>query len=242
MLQAALDIWVSAYNVTPQEELQQHSPRDVFDAHVAHGGWIGTSSLTSSDREELLTIRITPTLRASKSDGGLPVVNWANARYRSSKLRKRHDLIGKKFKATVNADDIRTMSLWDEDGNRLVILRALPPYAASPHTLEMRRRIERGKSSGLYQIPAGADAIAIYNKFVREKAANLQWATDEFVRQSMLEKPGPSGASPTYGGAVKAPSNTFRGFKPFHGTVTLTSPRRDSKLQMQVSPLRSRCS
>lgn len=229
MLQATLDIWVSAYNVTPQAELQQRSPRDVFDAYVAHGGWISTSSLTSSDRDDLLTIRITPTLRASKADGGLPVVNWANARYRSSKLRKRNDLIGKKFKATVNAADIREMSLWDEDGNKLVILRALPPYAASPHTLEMRRRIERGKSSGLYQIPAGADAIAIYNKFVREKAADLQWATDEFVRQGMLDKPGPNAAAPVYGGAIKVPSNTFSGFKPLNGTVTLTSPKQDRK-------------
>lgn len=226
MLQATLDIWVSAYNVTPQEDLQKRSPRDIFDAYVAHGGWLNTSSLTASDREDLLTIRITPTLRASKADGGLPVVNWANARYRSSKLRKRGDLIGKRFKATVNADDIRTMSLWDEDGNRLVILRALPPYASSPHTLEMRRRIERGKSSGLYQIPAGADAIAIYNKFVREKAADLQWATDEFVRQGMLDKPGPDGAALGYGRAIKAPPNTFSGFKPLNGGVTLTSPKQ----------------
>ncbi len=225
LLENALDIWVSAYNITPQEALDDRSPKDIFDGYLDNGGWLNTSSETEKDKADLLTIHLKPTLRASSSDGGLPVVNWANGRYRSTKLRDQDGLIGKRFSATVAADDIRNMSLWDANGNLLVILRVQPPYAASAHTLETRRRVERGKAKGLYTIPAGSDAIAIYNTFVRSKAAELQSATDEFVRLGMLDTPRNPKSVHAGNRAVRPTKDTFSGLVPLAGSVTLTSPK-----------------
>lgn len=223
-LEDLLDVVISAYNITEHGGLQGRSPKEVFDAHVTNGGWTTRSTLTSGDAVDLITIRVEVTIRGSKKEGVLPVVNYEGARYRAVKMNTRWDLIGNTFKATLPFNDIRTMSLWDENGDLFVVLQALPPYSGTAHSLDQRKKSIHWRNRGLYEIPVGGDAIIAYLACVRDKASQLQWATDEFVRINAAD---PNAfATPRPHASTYQVTDTLAGLAPRGGHVGLTSRRK----------------
>jgi hypothetical protein len=185
-----MDVAITLYNGTGHSGLQNRSPKQVLETHLNSGGWFFTSSQTRDDAEKMLIVRTTVTVRSNKKDGKPPHVRWKGARYRSTNLMRRWDLSGRKFKATVRFSDARVMRLYDETtGELFVTLEALPPWSASPHTIEDRERalISLEKTGELRD--GAADAIEAYNKHTLKRVLDNEIGANQYIRLGMSAPP-----------------------------------------------------
>lgn len=183
-LRDLLDVEISAYNVTPHPALQDRTPRDVFESHINSGMWTTQSFLTAEDTAELLVLHEEVTIRGNKAKGVLPYVKYQRAKYRSRKLHNRYDLVGRSFRATIHSHAAHRMSLWDGDGNLFVVLEAQRPWSV-PHSLQQRSAVLKCNTRGTLNIEGTENALAAYHEYVRSKAAELQWATDAYLREGL---------------------------------------------------------
>lgn len=178
-LEDLMDVMFSAYNVTSQDPLQLRSPRQVFEQHFDHA--LGArSTLTARDAEAMTALRLTVTIKG-KRDQRAPHVHWLGATYRCDAMSKCYDILNDKFAATVPGNDLRRMALW-KDGDLYAVLHAQPPWSASAHDYETRRRAIACHKRGLVSWAGCDDAPAKYHACVQQWANEQQWATDEFVR------------------------------------------------------------
>ncbi|RDI99337.1 hypothetical protein DVT68_00270 [Dyella solisilvae] len=205
LLENFVDVAITTYNVSPNGQMNNRSPREIIERFISGGGLVLRSTRSAMDARDLTRFRVEVTVRGSKKTGVLPHVNYGYATYRSEKLNARWDLIGRSFHGYVDDGDARILQLLDEAGLPYVTLHALPPYARTPHTLEMRRRAEqwrRGRRTGLQGID---DAIEAYHADVRERARSMKWAADAVASgavpaASRTGKSAPSLAADSLGG------------------------------------------
>jgi len=221
-LRDLLDVEISAYNVTPHPALQNRTPREVFESHINAGMWTTQSPLTVEDANELLVLHETVTIRGDESSSVPPYVKYQYAKYRSRKLNKRYDLVGKSFRASIHSHCAHQMSLWDSDGNLFVVLEARRPWG-TPHSLQQRTAVLKCCRNGTLKIEGTENALDAYHEFVRAKASELQWATDAYLRdglQKSQEELKPTKAPPL------SHLNSLAGLTPRAGSVDLRTRRK----------------
>lgn len=221
-LKDLMDVEISAYNVTPHPSLQHRTPREVFESHIDDGMWTTQSFLTAEDTTELLVLHETVTIRGDKRKGVPPYVKYQHARYRSSKLTRRYDLVGKTFRASIQSECAHQMSLWDDDGNLFVVLQALRPWGTQ-HSLQQRSAVLKCAKRGLLTIEGTDDALAAYHKLVRTKASEIQWATDAFLKEGLKQtQQEPKQVKPS----LLDQLNSLSGLAPRAGRVDLRKRRK----------------
>lgn len=181
-LEDIVDIYFSAATVSDRSARDTRSPKSVIENYIGSGALMWRCPDTSEHIRRLMVRRMRVNVTGRK--GVPPRVYQDYTRYRSPQLTCQPNLIGRSFIATYeNPLDIRQLTLWDEDGSRLMTLHALPPYAAAPHTLATRRRAEawsRANGSRAHR-PSEAELIShdnvlAYHAAVRAAAANTPWA------------------------------------------------------------------
>ena len=181
-LEDLIDVAGSAYNVTAQTDLSNQCPRQVTERHM-DTTLPSRSSLTSTDIDELLVLRVRVKI-AGKKKVRQPYVKWKGGIYRAAGMRGQHQLIGQSFDATLPFHDVRRMTLW-RDGKPVAVLHVIAPWARTAHDYETRMRANACAKRGLVSWKGVEDAVEAYHAAVRRWAAELRWATDEFVRQDM---------------------------------------------------------
>lgn len=173
-----IDTYVTAHNVTSRSTREPRSPKRLVDEHLATGAWVWRAPGTEQHLRKMTVKRVRVTFRGSEKRGIPPLVYLDNARYRSPKLAGQWGLIGKSFDATYEDwQDVRKLTLWDEDGKQLVTLHALAPFAEVPHTLAVRRRAVRWANNPASQEHGDLDIrdnILAYHAAVRRAAAGIR--------------------------------------------------------------------
>ncbi|WP_083868228.1 hypothetical protein [Dyella ginsengisoli] len=215
LLENFMDVAITTYNVSPNAQLNDRSSREIIERFIRSGGLVLRSTRSTLDASDLTRFRVEVTLRGSKANGVLPHVNYGYATYRSEKLNARWDLVGKRFPGHVDDSDARVLQLLDEKGLPYVALHALPPYARTPHTLEMRRRAEQWRRSHRAGLNGIDDAIEAYHADVRERARSIKWAADAIASGVVPAKP------PSRKAGSSLAVNSLAGLPPRGGPVRL---------------------
>jgi hypothetical protein len=181
-----LDVVIAGYNATPLTSLRDQSPLDVVRRFGTGGGWSFDSPLSEQDAAELTFVRFPVRIKGDRKKGRQPYVRYLYARYRAFGLRDRYDLVGKSFQARVSFEDMRQITLMDDNNEVYVRLTALPPWSRSRHDYDLRRLIHRWSERGLFTIAGVDDAVEAYRLFVRTHAHALPAAVDQFARHPQL--------------------------------------------------------
>jgi putative transposase len=181
-LEDIVDIYFSAANASDRNARDTRSPRSVMEDYINSGALLWRCPDTNEHIRRLMVRRMR--VRVTGSRGAPPRVYQDYASYRSPQLTSQRGLIGRSFVATYeNPLDIRQLTLWGDDGARIMTLHALPPYAAAPHTLATRKRAEawarsNGRRPGRPSEAENAtyDNVMAYHAAVRSAAASKPWA------------------------------------------------------------------
>ncbi len=154
-----LDTFIANYNVRPHSGLGWRSPLAQLDfltgseperIRVADAGEV----------RRIVGIRKLCTLKGGVSTGRRPYFHFANARYSAEWLVLRTDLIGKLLWLQLeDEDDARFVSVSNERGEFLGVVRAAPPWHRSPHTLYMRQSIRSLEKRRMLHLSSQCDAV-----------------------------------------------------------------------------------
>jgi hypothetical protein len=182
-LEDIVDIYFSSATVSDRNTRDTRSPKSLIETYIDSGALLWRCPDTQEQIRRLMVRRMSVKVTGHK--GVPPRVYQDYARYRSPQLTSQPGLIGRSFVATYeNPLDVRQLTLWKEDGTRLITLHALPPYAAAPHTLATRKRAEawsRANGRRAHRPSeadnVGHDNILAYHAAVRAAAANTTWAS-----------------------------------------------------------------
>lgn len=186
-----MDVIASGHNVTPHSGIAERLPADVVRAHVASGAWTFETADAQADAQQLLTLRIHPTVRGSKTAGGkLPYVEWQGAIYRSPVLDTARKRVGKRQDADVYLGDVRHMVLLSADGTMWSKLLALPPWDQTPHSLDERKKVKAARNRGLIRIAGVEDALAAYHEFVHGQALDGQGSVESYAHSATSQSRG----------------------------------------------------
>lgn len=179
-LEDLMDVIAAASNVEGHGSHQGRDPYEVLRNYAASGGWLFA---TRNNEERAVAMSIMSTRARIKGDKGRrrqPYVQFAHTRYRSVALKNRWDLVGAVYSAEVDITDGRTMYLYTEEGELFVVLRALRPWARTPHSLALRRLIHRRAARGDIDLSGVEDAVLAYKEHLRtrfrdsKEAASIQ--------------------------------------------------------------------
>lgn len=217
-LEDLVDIYLSASNVSDRSTKDPRSPKFLTEQYVASGALLWRDPNTLDHIRRMTVRRMDVRISGSKQKNVPPLVYCDYARYRSPQLTGQWAMIGRAFKATYEKPyDTRELTLWDKDGNKLFTLHALPPYAAVPHTFNMRQRAAAWaravrsrphKPGELTRVLR--DNVAAYMDAVRRDATSHSWASG-LIARGQVPAQGPQAP------ALPSSASPLAGFRPLSG-------------------------
>ncbi|WP_434668225.1 hypothetical protein P5W99_36975 [Paraburkholderia sp. A3BS-1L] len=244
-----LDVLVANYNATPHSGIGNRTPLAYAKFLYQHS----QQTLRRADPavvDALLSIRKRCIVRGGAQTGRVPFVEFYYGRYTNEVLHNRHDLVGSAIWVVCHKeDDCRVALAATLDGMSLGVLRAAPPWNISPHSLSVRAAIRQACSRGQFTIPAGADAIDVFMRYVESHAHHrlpvhpaylearriLSAAADPSIGAAMLDAAttrarqtasGTSGDDSTSGKATRSPVRHGAAAPPKHAGPGATLPPR----------------
>jgi putative transposase len=217
-LEDLVDIYLSASNVSDRSTRDPRSPKFLTEQYAASGALLWRCPNTLDQIRRMTIRRMNVRVSGSKREKVPPLVYCDYARYRSPQLSGQWSLIGRSFKATYEKPfDIRELTLWDEGGEKLFTLHALPPYSQVPHAFNIRQRAAawaramraRPHKPGELTRVLG-DNVVSYMDAVRKDAATHPWASGLIARGQV---PARGAQAP----AIASPESPLAGFRPLSG-------------------------
>jgi len=114
--------------------------------------------------------------------GDKPHISFYHVRYTSERLARRPELIGKRLRIYYDADDIRVLRAYLADGTELGELKAGGLWSATPHSLEVRKRIFKAKRLRQLHFGQWDDPVQVYLNFKRAKVKRSRKAASEIAQ------------------------------------------------------------
>ena len=237
-----LDVLIANYNATPHSGIGHRSPLAYAQFCLARD----PTTFRNADAgavQAIMSLRKLCMVKGGAASGRAPFVNFYGARYTNDLLRSRFDLVGKKIWIINHLEnDARVVQASTQDGKLLGVLRAAPPWHASPHSLAIRTAINSAVVGGKLILPPGADGVETFIQYVEaqpndklpvhvayiEARRIMVEAAERAVGCSMLE----SARQRALDAAVKPPS------LPLSSTTITPSPTKSSSPRRALPPLR----
>jgi hypothetical protein len=166
-LEDLMDVTIAASNISPINTLQNRTPVGALQSFAASGGWLFATKDHEDRARSLSKHNFSVTIRGDRRKRRQPYARFGHAKYRAASMKNRWDLLGQKFAAEVDIHDGRFLHLYTASGELFVVLRALRPWGRSPHSLALRRLIQRRSRTDGFEISGAEDAVIAYREHVR---------------------------------------------------------------------------
>ena len=205
-LQELLAVWVWNYNGSPHGGLGGRTPLEAMRRAVRDRGLL-LRPLPEPLRHNLCLLQnaYRAHVRGNISRGEKPHISFYHVRYTSAMLAQSPRLIGKHIQIYYDADDIRTLRAFLDDGTELGELKAGGLWRMTPHSLNLRQRIFKAKRLRQIRVGEFDDPVEVYLKFKRTLAKRSRKAASEIahIKQSIQAE---NAASPD---ATAAPTESL---------------------------------
>lgn len=164
-----LDVLIANYNATPHRGIANRTPL-AYARFLAQHGERNPRHADPAVVQALFSVRKRCRVRGGAEVGRAPFVEFYYSRYTNEVLHNRQDLVGAEIWVTCHQeDDCRIAMASTLDGMSLGVLRAAPPWNLSPHSLAVRAAVCQACARGQFTIPAGADAIEVFLRYVESQ-------------------------------------------------------------------------
>lgn len=190
-LEELIDVVLSNYNGEPHGGLGGRSPLEKlrhFLSNQESGALVRTippdrrSTLCLLQEGKRLFIRSYP------EQGVGPHVNFIGVKYTSDVLKNSPGLVGQRVNAYYDRSDIRTLTVFFENGEELGILTAAKQWSLTKHSVRLRREIMRLVRRNKLKCGLEDDAVRVFLKY--KKASSRRSKKDALAvakTQKMIE-------------------------------------------------------
>ncbi|MDR0212275.1 MAG: hypothetical protein LBJ33_24325 [Pseudomonas putida] len=166
-----MDVYISGYNATPKSGKNfSLSPLEALSQYLDHPDYIFPKLQQGIITQADLGSRVcTCTVRGSISKGIRPYVQVDKARYSSSLLSNRADLIGEKMLAIIDPQDYRKIDLYLKSGELVDTVHVLGKWSHTKHSVLTRKLVNRAIDKRVFACAQGDDAVLAYRHHLESK-------------------------------------------------------------------------
>ena len=219
-LEDLMDVVISGHNVSPIPARQNRTPIGIISTYQQCAGFWMAPPVNETNAKLLTTICVDLKIKGSKTRDKAVHVQFLGVDYRHLDMNKAWEMLGQTYKAIIDLEDLRTITLVDNSLRPIRTLKAADPWCRRRHDVTTRRRILKLIRSGELEIRGVACAIAAYAQFTASKAAHSTHATDQLAR--LLHNAETSYDPPPSN--MEDIANHYARAKPLGGSTTFTSP------------------
>lgn len=170
-LEELTEALIANYNNTPHDGINGFTPLQCMRHRIIDRKLLPRTIEEESRNEVIfLTLHDQRTVKGSVKDGKRPFIYFEGVEYRSDILSNSPDLIGKKLDLFINIDDIRVIRAFLPDGSEFGSLAATGKWGVVPHSLQLRKQINKLRNEKLIHISFMDDPIDVYGNFLKGKA------------------------------------------------------------------------
>lgn len=170
-LEELTEVLIANYNNTPNEGINNFSPLQCMRHRVIDRKLL-PRTIEYENRNEIvfLTLHEQRVVKGDSKKGKRPYINFEGVEYRSEVLSNSPGLIGAKLDLFINIDDIRVIRAFLPDGSEFGSLTATGKWGVAPHSLQLRKQINKLKNRKQIFFTFMDDPIMIYEKYLKEKS------------------------------------------------------------------------
>ncbi|MFJ7310830.1 hypothetical protein [Peribacillus frigoritolerans] len=181
-IQQIIEVLIAGRNGTPQLGTNYMSPLEVMQQRIIERK-MEPRILPKEYRDDVkyLTLTYEVTVRGNLKNGRRPFVYFMGVEYRNDMLANSWHLVKTKIKILVNTEDLRYLKAFLANGEEIGTLRAKGKWSLKPHSLDIRKQINKLRSNGLIHFTQQDDPIEIYFTHLREKAKNSKKARNALL-------------------------------------------------------------
>lgn len=165
------ELILATYNGTPHSSLNNLSPLESLNVHLADGLMLRKLPETERNNIIFFSKKETRKISGNSSSGRRPHVQYENVIYRNEVLERSPQLIGTKLTLLVNIDDLRVIQAFLPDGSSLGYLYATGKWSMQKHSLKIRKAINQLKNKKLIYFTNNEDPIDVFYKYLADKSA-----------------------------------------------------------------------
>lgn len=188
-LEQLLDVLIAQYNATPHSGIAHRSPLEYLEYFLSDkNSLIRTIPENQRNKLGLLDIRMSRMVRGNPAAGRRPYISVEGVRYQNEVLARTPELIGKRLTLIVNPEDLRSVTVYLLDGSELGILTAKRPWNRTPHTLEIRREINRLSHKKMLHFTQEDDPIEVYMKYLSQQTPKKKRARNQYAKAKQVIK------------------------------------------------------
>lgn len=169
-LEELTDVFIANYNHTENAGINYLTPIECMKKRVARGMLPRLMHEEKRSEVAFLTLQDQRVIVGNIKKGKRPHINYEGVEYRNDILSRSAELIGTKLDLLVNVDDIRSIRAFLPNGSEFGILTAIGKWGLIPHTLQVRKQINKLKNKKLLNFTYMDDPIDAYHKYLLEKS------------------------------------------------------------------------
>jgi hypothetical protein len=170
-LAEAIDAYCANENALPAAASHYISPLERLRRQLASGALKPVYLPSTKRHPHYFCKPARATVRSNAKSGRRPHVNYLGARYSSPLLQSSFARVGSSVWIRTDFDDLRTVLLFDEQGNEIGPLQAQGQWGKFPHDIRIRKLYLRLKKKNEFGPRADDDPLACLFNFLRLKAS-----------------------------------------------------------------------
>ncbi len=162
---------ISYYNLCPHSALNYKSPLECMEHRVVERNML-PRYLEENNRHNLslLSLYTQRTVSGDKKNGKRPYIYYEGVEYHNEVLSRTPELIGQTLDLVVNIDDLRSIKAYLPDGGELGVLTANRKWSISPHSLKIRKEINKLKNRKIIYFTSFDNPVQVYNDYLLRNA------------------------------------------------------------------------
>lgn len=192
------EVLIANYNSTPHEGVNYLTPLEAMQQRIGRGMVVRQMPEEKRNEVDFLTLRVQRDVKGDVKKGNRPYIQYENVKYRSEVLSHSPGLIGQKLSLYVNTEDLRFVKAFLTDGSEFGVLTAVGKWGVTPHSLELRKQVNKLSHRKLIHFTSMDDPIEVYQRYLssagkskkreRTRLANLQRKKKQSKDTKNLEK------------------------------------------------------
>ncbi|MBP1931947.1 hypothetical protein [Ammoniphilus resinae] len=213
-LEQITDVLISNYNGTPHEGINNLTPLQCLEQRITRGMF--PRVMPEENRQEVVFLSLSArrVIQGNIKKGRRPYIYYEGVEYRNEVLARSPGLIGTQLDLLINIDDLRIIRAFLPDGSEFGTLTANGQWGVTPHSLQVRKQINKLRKLKLLYFTAQDDPIECYHRYLQEQAKTNRTARNRLAamnRKSVVKKE----TLPSKEGDMTAQQETISNFKHF---------------------------
>ncbi len=186
-LEELTEVFIANYNTTPHGSINM-TPLECMQQRIERGMYPRCLPVEQQNDFSFLTYEAKREIKGNLQTGKRPYVNYEGVEYRNDILSRSPNLVGTKLDLQVNLEDIRFIKAYLPDGSEFGLLTANGKWGVIPHSLQLRKQINKLVNRRLLHFTTSDDPIEIYQRYLESELKKSKSARNKIAELNRSKK------------------------------------------------------